>query len=147
MSSTDQQCSSIGSSPTFPTKSASLVEGGDKYDTRIDDKREDYLVPERPPKRNHPTQLLSDNVFAFDVENPNSTDYWNLLLASKLRTVSRKTERMPRGTRRKGNLLYSDQNIFKENQARQKTVAMVWIDNKKVYDKVPQSWLVKYLKM
>ena len=42
-------------------------------------------------------------------------------------------------TRGTGDLLYINQNIFKESKTRRKNLAMAWIDNKKAYDMVPQS--------
>ena len=44
-------------------------------------------------------------------------------------------------------LLYIDQHILNESKTRQKNLAMAWIDNKKAYDMVPQSWIIHYLKM
>ena len=49
-----------------------------------------------------------------------------------------------RGT---GDLLYSDQYIFKESKTKQKNVAMARIDSKKTYDIVPQSWIIDCLRM
>ena len=44
-------------------------------------------------------------------------------------------------------LLYIDQHILNENKTRRKNLAMVWIDYKKAYDMVPQSWILHCLKM
>ena len=41
-----------------------------------------------------------------------------------------------------GELLYTDQHILNENKTRRKIQAMAWIDDKKAYDKVPQSWII-----
>ena len=51
-----------------------------------------------------------------------------------------------KGTGGTGDLLYID-HILKKSKARRKNFAMAWIDYKKAYDMVPQSWIVDYLKM
>ena len=50
-------------------------------------------------------------------------------------------------TRGTGELLYIDQHILQESKTRRKNLAMVWIYDKKVYDMVPQSWIVDGVKM
>ena len=49
-----------------------------------------------------------------------------------------------RGT---GELLYIDQHIFNESKTRWKNLAMAWIDYKKAYDMVLQSYTINCLKM
>ena len=44
-------------------------------------------------------------------------------------------------------LLYIDQHILNESKTRWKNLVMAWIDYKKVYDMVLQSWIINYLKM
>ena len=44
-------------------------------------------------------------------------------------------------------LLYIDQHILTESKTRRKNLAMAWIDFKKVYDMVQQSWIINCLKM
>ena len=44
-------------------------------------------------------------------------------------------------------LLYIDQHILNESKNRRKNLAMAWIDYKKAYDMVPQSWLINCIKM
>ena len=44
-------------------------------------------------------------------------------------------------------LLYIDQHILNESKTRRKNLAMAWIDYKKAYDMVPQSWILHFLKM
>ena len=39
------------------------------------------------------------------------------------------------------------QHIFNESKTRRKNLAMAWIDNKKAYDMVPQSWIINCFKM
>ena len=43
--------------------------------------------------------------------------------------------------------LYIDQHILNESKTRWKNLAMAWIDYKKAYDMVPQSWIINYRKM
>ena len=52
-----------------------------------------------------------------------------------------------KGSRGTGELLYIDQHILNESKNRRKNLAMVWIDYKKAYDMVPQSWIINCLKM
>ena len=44
-------------------------------------------------------------------------------------------------------LLYIDQHILSESKTRRKSLAMACIDYKKTYDMVPQSWIMKCLKV
>ena len=44
-------------------------------------------------------------------------------------------------------LLYIDQHILDESQTRRKNQAMAWIDYKKAYDMVSQSWIINCLKI
>ena len=44
-------------------------------------------------------------------------------------------------------LLYIDQHILNENKNRRKNLAIAWIDYKKAYDMIPQSWTINCLKM
>ena len=46
-----------------------------------------------------------------------------------------------------GDLLYIDQHIFKESNARRKNVALLWIDKNKAYDMVSQTWIIDYKNM
>ena len=52
-----------------------------------------------------------------------------------------------KGSIRAGEMLYIDQHIFNESKTRRKNVAMAWIDTKKTYDMVPQSWITHCLKI
>ena len=51
------------------------------------------------------------------------------------------------GFRGTAELLYIDQHILNENKTRWKNLAMAWIDYKKAYDMVPQSWIINHFKM
>ena len=48
-------------------------------------------------------------------------------------------------TRDRKELLYIDQHILNESKLRQKNLAIAWIDYKKAYDIVPQSWILHCL--
>ena len=52
-----------------------------------------------------------------------------------------------KGSRGTAELLYIDQHILNESKTRQKNQAMAWIDYKKAYDMVPQSWILHCHKM
>ena len=52
-----------------------------------------------------------------------------------------------KGSRDTTELLYIDQQILNESKKRRKNLLMVWIDNKKAYDMVQQSWILHCLKM
>ena len=52
-----------------------------------------------------------------------------------------------KGSRGTGELFYIDQHILNKSKTKQKNLAMVWIDNKKAYDMVQQSWIINCLKM
>ena len=52
-----------------------------------------------------------------------------------------------KGSRGIAELLYIDQNILNENENRRANLAMAWIDDKKAYDMIPQSWIINCLKM
>ena len=50
-------------------------------------------------------------------------------------------------TRSRRELLYIDQRILNESKTRRKNLVMAWINNKKAYDMVPQSWIINSFKM
>ena len=43
-------------------------------------------------------------------------------------------------------LIQIDQHILNESKTKRENLAMAWIDNKNVYDMVPQSWILHCLK-
>ena len=51
------------------------------------------------------------------------------------------------GSRGTAELFYIDQHILNESKTRWKNLAMAWIDYKKAYDMVLQSWIINSLKM
>ena len=52
-----------------------------------------------------------------------------------------------KGSRGTAELLYIDQHILNESKTRRTNLAMAWIDYKKAYDMLPQSWILHCLKM
>ena len=52
-----------------------------------------------------------------------------------------------KGPRDTAELLYIDKYILNESKNTQKNLAMAWIDYKKAYDMVPQSWIINSLRM
>ena len=76
------------------------------------------------------------------MENINST---NKLTSRRLFPEEQKG--CPKRSRGTGELLYIDQHILNESETRRKNLARAWIDCKKAYDMVPQSWIINCLKM
>ena len=56
-------------------------------------------------------------------------------------------KRYRKGSRCTGELLCIDQHILNESKTRWKNLAMAWVDYKKVYDMVPQIWIINCLKI
>ena len=52
-----------------------------------------------------------------------------------------------KGSRSAAELLYIDQLILNKSKTRRKNLTMAWIDYKKVYYMVPQSWIINCRKM
>ena len=52
-----------------------------------------------------------------------------------------------KGSRGTAEFICIDQHILNESKTNRKNLAMAWIDNKKAYDMVPQSWIIHCLKM
>ena len=52
-----------------------------------------------------------------------------------------------KGSRGTAELLVIDEHILKESKTKRKNLAMAWLDNKKAYDMLPQSWILHCLKM
>ena len=50
-------------------------------------------------------------------------------------------------TRCTGEHLYIDQHILKDGKTRRQNLTMEWIDYKKAYDLIPQSWIIDSIKM
>ena len=70
--------------------------------------------------------------------------YYSLISRGLFPNEQKGCRKGPRGT---AELLYIDQPILNKSKNRWKNLAMTWIDYKKAYDIVPQSWIISYLKM
>ena len=113
----------------------------------MDDQRKDYVDPKRPSQRNCSKQLRTHNGLHYNVINTNCTNKRrDLLLAYKLWIVPEEQKGCHKGSRDTGGLLYIDLHIFIKNK-RRKNLPMAWIDYKKAYDMVSQSWIINCLKM
>ena len=115
--------------------------------TRMDDQRKDHIDPKGTKQRNHPKQLKTHNLPTEDVENINSTreEIYNSLTSRVLFPEEQKGCR--KGSRGTTELLYIDQHILNESKTRQKNLAMAWIEYKRAYNMVPQSWIMNCIKM
>ena len=114
----------------------------------MDDQRKDHIDPKGPKQRNRPKQLQTHNLPTDDVENISSTNKGRgLLLANLPWFFPDKPKGFCKGTRDRAEILYIDQHILNENKTRRKNIAIAWIDYKKVYNMVPQSWIINCLKM
>ena len=76
---------------------------------------------------------------------------WKILTA-QIRETSRglfpdEQKGCRKGSRGTSELLYIDQHILNESKTRRKNLATAWIDYKKAYDMIPQSWILHCLKM
>ena len=115
---------------------------------RVDDQRKDYIDTKGPKKRNCSKQLQTDNLPTNDVVNTNSKnkrkDQRSL---TNLGLLPDEQKRCCKGSRGTVELLYIDQHILNETKTRRKNLAMAWINYKKAYDMVPQSWIINCLKM
>ena len=112
-------------------------------------KEHDILgVSARNPKRNTQTgceirlegqQLLTNNMFVYDAENPDDRDEKrNLLLACVLRTIAGKRKKMPLKVNRK-KLSTSHRSGRRQNiQDKPQNITMAWIDKKMTYDMAPR---------
>ena len=61
--------------------------------------------------------------------------------------LKNETHKIPWDFKIQTELLYIDQHILNESKTRQENQAMAWIDYKKAYDMVPQTWILHCLKM
>ena len=117
----------------------------------MDDQRKEHIDPEGPNQRNRPKKLQTHNLPTDDVENINSTNKGIYLLFTKgiyLRELfPEKQKGCCKGSRIKRELLYIDKHILNESKTKQKNLSKAWIDYKKAYDMVPQSWIINCLKM
>ena len=82
------------------------------------------------------------------VENIHGTNKGrDLLLVNRPRIVPWGTEKTLQRSKGSGELLYIVQRILNESKTKGKNLDTAWIDYKKAYDMVPQSWIINCLKM
>ena len=79
------------------------------------------------------------------INSTNKEEIYNSLMSRGL--FSKEEKGCRKGSRGTAELLYIDQHILNESKTRRKNLAMVWIDYKKAYNMVPQSWITNCLKM
>ena len=114
----------------------------------MDDLREDHSDPKRSRQRNPANNYRPITCLPM---------IWKMLTAQikeniKYSLTSREIfpeekkgcQKRSRGTE---DILYIEQHVFNESKARRKNLAMAWIDYKKAYDMVLQSWILYCLKM
>ena len=112
----------------------------------MDNQRKKQIDPNLHLQRNHPKQL--HNVPAFDVENTNSTNKGtDLFLANKPRIVPWGTKKLLQRIQRKRRATLHWSAHVQRSKTRRKNLGMVWTDNKKAFDMVPQTWVINCLKM
>ena len=69
--------------------------------------------------------------------------YYSLIIRGIFPDEQKRYRKKSRDT---GELLYIGQNILNESKTRHKKLAMAWFVYKKVYDMVPQNWILHCLK-
>ena len=113
----------------------------------MDDQEEDRPDLERPQKGTTPNNYKSITCLPMMWKIPKAQigEIYDSLIGRGLFPEEQKGCR--KRTREIGKLLYIDQQIFNGSKARQKNVANAWIDNKKTYDMLHQSWIIHCLKM
>ena len=101
---------------------------------------------QKEPKHGNTHKQSQTYIFPTDdVDNINSTNRGRyLLLANKPWIVRWGTERMPQTIQKHSRVTL--QHILNESKTKRKNLAMAWIDYKKVYDMVPESWIINCLK-
>ena len=112
----------------------------------MDDQRKDHIDPKRPKQRNRSKQLQTCRPMMWKILTTQVKEeiYFSLTSCGLFPEEQKGCRKGSRGT---GELLYIDQHIINESKTRRKNLAMTWIDYKKAYDMVPQSWILNCLKM
>ena len=136
-----QECS------TFQTTSQRLA---DQIRTIVkkDDQRKDYINPKGPSKGTAPNNYRPITclpmMWKILTAQIREKIYYSLTSRGLFPDEQKGCRKESRGT---AELLYIDQHILNKNNTRRKNLAMAWIDNKKAYEMVPQSWIIHCLKM
>ena len=115
----------------------------------MDDRRKDHPDPKRTPQKgiapnNYSLTTCLPLIWKILTAQIKGEIYYSLISRGLLPEEQKGCHKGTGGTRE---LQYIDPHIFKENKTRQKNAAMAWIDYKKAYDIVTQSWIIDGLKM
>ena len=116
--------------------------------TRMDDQKKKHIDPEGPAKRettpnNYRPKTCLPMMWKISTAQIREEIYYFL----KSRVLFPKEHNgCCKGSRSTGDLLYIDQHILNESKTRRKNLAMAWIDNRKAYDMVTQSWIINCFK-
>ena len=114
----------------------------------MDDQRKDYINPKDPSKGTAPNNYRPitclPTMWKILTTQLREKIYYSLTSHGLLSDQQKGCRKGSRGT---AELLYIDQHILNESRTRRKNLAVDWIDYKKVYDIVPQSWILHCLKM
>ena len=110
----------------------------------MDDQRKDNIDPKGTKQRNRSKQFQTHKCLPI---------MWKILTAQIRKGIyNLLTSRClfsdeQKRSRRTAELFYIDQQILNESKTRRKNLALAWIEYKKAYDMVLQSWIINYLKM
>ena len=107
----------------------------------MDDQRKDHIDQEGPRQEMRPKQLQTHNLPTDDAENINSTNSGRyLILAYKPQIVPWGTERVRQRIKRHSRITLR-RSVHRKREQGQTEKSMAWIDYKKAYNIVPQSWI------
>ena len=110
--------------------------------------KKDHLDPERPPKRTVPNKYRPITclpiMWKIITAQIREEIYYSLISCRLFPEEQKGCRKRTRGT---GESLNIDQQILNERKTRRKNVAIAWIDRKRAYDIVTQSWIIHCLKM
>ena len=117
--------------------------------TQMDDQRKDHIYPEGHPLKgtapnNYRPITCLPMMWKILTAQIREEIFYSLTICGLFPEEQKGCRKGSRGT---GALLYIDQHILNENKTRRKNLAMAWIDHKKAYDMVQQSWILNCLKM
>ena len=116
--------------------------------TRMDDQKENHSKPKRPPQGNCPTNYrrITSLPMMWKILTAQIREkiYYSLIIRGIFPDEQKGCRKRSRATE---DLLYTDQHILNESNARRKKLAMSCIYYKKAQDMVPQSWIQHCLKM
>ena len=116
--------------------------------TRVDDQRKDHIDTKEPKQRNLPNNcrpiICQPMMWKILTTQVREEIYYSLTSRGLFPEEQKGCCKGSRGT---AQLLYRDQHILNQSNTWQKNLPMVWIEYKKAYDMVPQSWIINCFKM